>query len=120
MDNQSRDRTARAEAREQEANRHSRIMARDAGLSLIGRANRWMVTGAVGVTGAVSLYASHAFHPQRHSSAARTGTTASAASATQTSTGSTATSTDPSGLSAPQSAPVPASAAPSPVVSGGS
>jgi hypothetical protein len=36
--------------------------ARDAGLDLIRRANRWLIVGAVALTGGVSLAAAHAFH----------------------------------------------------------
>jgi hypothetical protein len=36
--------------------------ARDAGLALIRRANRWMVAGAVAGTGLISVAAANAFH----------------------------------------------------------
>jgi hypothetical protein len=122
VDTQSRDRAARAAARERDVNRDHRIVARDAGLDLISRANRWMVAGAVGMTGAVSLYASHAFHAAQHHTSAASSRRAASASPTstgQTSTSQTATSTNLS-LTSPQSAPAPAAPAPSAVVSGGS
>lgn len=92
--------------------------ARDAGLELIRRINRWMIAGAIALTGVISLVAARSFH----------GHTASAATSSQasqpSSSGSAASSSDSSGggLSQPAQAPSSSSgsSAPAPVVSGGS
>jgi hypothetical protein len=38
------------------------IRAREAGLALVSRVNRWLITGAVVATGAVSVAAARSFH----------------------------------------------------------
>jgi hypothetical protein len=121
MENSSSNRNPPTPGRERDLTRRGRIMARDAGLDLISRTNRWMVAGAIGVAGAVSLYASNAFHPQT----ARSATSAPASSATQSSTNPTQSSTNPSQTSTnpglqSSTAPVQATPAPAPVISGGS
>jgi hypothetical protein len=91
--------------------------ARDAGFALIGRINRWLIAGAVVVSGAISLATAKSFHG--HS-------TAGAASAARPSTGSSVSSSGDDGSSAsgglqqPAQAPAPTPAPSAPVVSGGS
>lgn len=86
--------------------------ARDAGLELIRRINRWMIAAAVALAGMISLVAARSFH----------GHTASAATSSQSSQSSNSSSSNSSGggLSQPSQAPSPAQSAPAPVVSGGS
>lgn len=92
-----------------------RVNARERGLVLVSRINRWMIAGAVALTGVVSLVASQSFH----------GRTLSRASAvSQSSSGSSASGGGSSGsIQQPAQAPssMPAPVVPSaPVVSGGS
>jgi hypothetical protein len=91
--------------------RRNAVNARDAGLDLIGRINRWMVAGAVVVTGAVSVAAAKSFHG--HS------TTGSASTATQSSGSAGSSSNSGSGLQQPPSAPSVAGPASAPVISSG-
>src|SRR5690348_405062 len=91
--------------------------AREAGLELIRRVNRWLIAAAVAAAGLFSLLAAHAFHGH----AVATGRPSSSSSAVSPASGSgVAQSAGGSGLQAPAQAPAPAPAAPSPVVSGGS
>jgi hypothetical protein len=113
MSKRSSDRRQAALERERNAAQRGRVVARDAGLDLVGRATGWLAAGAIAVAGAVALYASHAFHPHQP-----------AVSVTQSSPASSATSssaspiqTSASGVAA--AAPPPPTAS-SPVVSGGS
>jgi hypothetical protein len=97
--------------------RRNDVNTRDRGVALIGRVTRWLVAGAVVLSGAISLAAAKSFHG--HS-------TSSASSAPQSSSGSSAASASGSGSSsssdlqqpvqAPSAAPSPAA----PVASGGS
>jgi len=93
--------------------------ARDAGLRLISRINRWLITGAVALTGMIALVTEHAFQAA-HPAASAVNSSASSAVAPQPSGGDDGSSSG-SGLQQPAQAPTPAPAAPSaPVVSGGS
>jgi predicted aconitase with swiveling domain len=92
------------------------ITARDRGLALISRVNRWLITGAVGISGLISIAAAHAFHGR---------TLGGSTAVIQRSRGSTHGAG--SGLQQPAGAPVaspapapPAASAPAPVVSGSS
>ena len=90
------------------------IAARDAGLALISQIRRWLVAGAVMLSGAFSLLAAQAFHGHAR------GAGASAAGAL-TAAGQNAGSGDEgSGLQQPAARPAPAPASRAPVVSGGS
>ncbi|MGO9972130.1 MAG: hypothetical protein ACLP01_04820 [Solirubrobacteraceae bacterium] len=84
---------------------------RDAGLDLIRRGNRWLVAGAVGLAGVVSLAAAHAF-PGRTITSGVASAVSGQAQPQQGSSGS--------GLQSPSQAPGVALPAPSAVVSGGS
>ncbi len=92
------------------------VTAREQGLALISRINRWLIAGAVGVAGLLSLVAAHAFH----------GHSANASPAARTAAPQSQPQSQPSGddsgggLQQPAQAPAPAPAAPAPVVSGGS
>ena len=91
---------------------------RDEGLTFVGRANRWMISGAVILAGGVSLITAHAFHAHAAgSSAAQRSPAGSQTPATGQQSGD-----DGSGapLQSPSQAPSVAPAAPAPVVSGGS
>ncbi len=95
------------------------VNARDAGMALISRINRWLIAGAIGLSGLISLVAANAFHGR---------TVASSSSAASASSGGSAASqsqsqpqSQGSGLQQPSSTPAPApTPAPSPAVSGGS
>lgn len=95
------------------------IQAREAGLGVVARANRWMVSAAVALAAGLTALTAHAFHAR-----AATGTASAAASSASaaTSSGATASSGDDSApLQAPAAAPQPAPQVPvAPVVSGGS
>jgi hypothetical protein len=94
--------------------RRSAFDARDAGFAMIGRINRWLVAGAVVLSGAISLAAAKSFHG--HSTAG-----ASSAAARRSSSAGSESGTSSGGFQQPAQAP--SSAAPSssaPVVSGGS
>lgn len=90
------------------------VAAREAGLELIRRFNRWLIVAAVAAAGMFSLLAAHAFHGRT----VTTGGASSNSSALSSAGGSK--SAGGSGLQAPAQAPAPAQAAPAPVVSGGS
>jgi hypothetical protein len=93
------------------------VTAREAGLELIRRLNRWLIAGAVAAAGLLSLLAAHAVH-------GHTVTTNGAASSTASPSGSSSphssSNVGGAGLRAPAQAPAPAQPAPAPVVSGGS
>jgi hypothetical protein len=85
------------------------VMARDAGLRRISAVTRWLTVGIVGLSGALALIASQAFHGRTVSNASA----ASSLSAGQTSSAAS------EGLSPATVTPTPTPAAPV-VVSGGS
>jgi hypothetical protein len=121
------------------------VSARDAGLALIARINRWLIAGAITLTGVISIAAAKAFHGRTVSTSAATSAPSQPASQSQPSTssntgsgntgsgntgsgntgsgntgsGNTGSGNTGSGLQQPASAPAPAPA-PSPAVSGGS
>jgi hypothetical protein len=90
---------------------------RDAGLALIGQINRWMIAGAVALSGVISIVAARSFHGHTTSSSSAVSQPASSSSST-----SSGSSSSGGGLSQPSQAPSSASvpSAPAPVVSGGS
>jgi hypothetical protein len=95
------------------------VGAREVGLGLIRRINRWLIAGAVAAAGLFSLLAAHAFHGHTVTAG---GASSSAALPSGSPSGipQSASSAAGSGLQAPGQAPAPAPAAPAPVVSGGS
>jgi hypothetical protein len=95
--------------------------ARDAALALVSRLNGWLITGAIAVSGLLSLVAAHAFHgPTASAGGAAAGSTAGSQPAPQGSTDDGSGGGSSSALQQPAQAPSSAPAAPSPVVSGGS
>jgi hypothetical protein len=99
-----------------------RASLRDHGLELVARANRWLIAGAVAVTGGVALLADHAFHARaatRTSASAHQAAAGSTGTATTGTTGTGTTGTATTGTSTAV-APAPASPSPGAVVSGGS
>jgi hypothetical protein len=84
--------------------------ARDAGLALVSRINRWLIAGAVTLTAVFSAFAAHTF--RGHGVAlAGTGVTHHSHRRDDEPGG---------GLQHPAQAPAPAQPSPAPVVSGGS
>jgi hypothetical protein len=78
--------------------------SRDRGLVLLSRINRWLIAGAIGFSGVLSVAAANAFHGHQGSQSSPSRTEGSQSS-----------------LQQPAQAPSPAVApAPSPAVSGGS
>jgi len=104
--------------------RQAGINARDAGLELIGRVNRWMIAGAVAASGLVSLVASQSFHGRTVSSGTASGASSSQSSSSSSGSSSNSGSTSSAGGTAiQQPAQPPSTASPvgsAPVVSGGS
>ncbi len=99
------------------------MTARDAGLALISRINRWLIAGAVAFSGLISLAAAHAFHGRSLTSSGHsTGQSGSVQPSAPPATGGGSGSGDSgTALSQPAAPPTAAPAAPSaPVVSGGS
>ena len=94
------------------------VIARDAGLELIRRVNRWLIAAAVAAAGMFSLLAAHAFHGHTVTSGGAS-STSSAVSPAGSPSGAPQSAGGPA-LQAPAQAPAPAPAAPAPVVSGGS
>jgi hypothetical protein len=93
------------------------VTARENGLALISRINRWLIAGAVALSGAISVAAASAFHgrtrTQGHQTAVTNGGAGSSQRASNTTSGG--------GLQPPAQAPAPVQApASGPVVSGGS
>jgi hypothetical protein len=90
--------------------------ARERGLALVSRANRWLIAGAVAASGLISVAAANAFHGRtRGTGAARTAT---GRVSTKASTGAR---TGTASLKPPAQAPAPAaSSGGGGVVSGGS
>ena len=104
--------------------RNPSIGARDRGLALISRINRWMIAGAVGLTGLISLIASQSFHgrtltsrPVSAGSSSAGSSASSASGGTSQGSGSASAIQQPAQSPSPAPAPVTPSA---PVVSGGS
>lgn len=99
------------------------IDIRDRGLALASRANRWLIAGAVGLSGLLSVAAANAFHGRSHSvgsqSASGSSANGQASSASNTGGGGNSAADNGGGLQ-PVQAPAPAQPAPAPVVSGGS
>jgi hypothetical protein len=94
---------------------------RDAGLWLIGRINRWMISGAIAISGLLSFVAAHAFHGHTSTAGSAAASSSAAGGGSSGSSGSGASSGSGGSLQQPSQAPAPATAAPSPpVVSGGS
>jgi hypothetical protein len=104
--------------------RNASINARDRGVALISRINRWMIAGAVALTGVVSLVASQSFHGHTVSSTSGSSSSSATGSGSSSSAGAGVVSPSNSGgsIQQPAQAPsVPTPAIPSaPVVSGGS
>jgi hypothetical protein len=94
------------------------VIAREAGLKLIRRVNRWLIAAAVAAAGMFSLLAAHAFHG--HAATTGAASSSSSASAPAGSPSGVPQAADGSGLQAPAQAPASAPASPAPVVSGGS
>ena len=104
------------------------VRARDAGLRLAARLNRWVVGGAVAVAGALTALTAHSYHA--HAATARTtaasatrgagASGAGATSATLPPAGATSAPEPDAGAQPPASVPVPAPTQVAPVVSGGS
>lgn len=93
------------------------ITTRDRGLALISRLNRWLIAGAVGLSGVLSVAAEHAFHGHTRSASSQSaGASGSATRQMPSASGGGGSLQQPAQV--PTSAPEPA--APSPVVSGGS
>lgn len=95
------------------------IAARDAGLALASQIKRWLLAGALTLSGLFSLLAAQAFHGHVRTASARTSSSGSAAHTNRAGGDEGAGLQQPA--SAPASAPAAAApAAPAPVVSGGS
>ena len=94
--------------------------AREAGLEMIRRVNRWLIAGAVAAAGLFSLLAAHTFHEHTVGASASSNSSAVSPSAPSSGAPQSSSSSAGSGLQAPAQAPSPAPAAPAPVVSGGS
>ena len=104
------------------AARSRRAYARDLGLDMISRANRWLISGAVILTGGVSALTWHAFHAHAATPAATRGVAPQSSGASNSSDDGSSSTTP---LQAPSQAPAAASPAPAPApapapVSGGS
>jgi hypothetical protein len=96
------------------------MTARDAGLALISRINRWLIAGAVAFSGLISLAAAQAFHG-RSLSTAGSSASPSSSSSPQAPVSNSGGGGDGTALSQPAAPPAAAPSAPSaPVVSGGS
>lgn len=104
------------------------VRARDAGLRLATRLNRWVVGGAVAVAGALTALTAHSYHARaaavRPTAASATrgagASGAGATSATLPPAGATSAPEPDAGPQPPASVPVPAPTQVAPVVSGGS
>ena len=93
------------------------VTARERGLALISRVNRWLIAGAVGLSGLISLAAAHAFHGRTLSGGGSPLAASPTLPQSQTPAGDDGGG---GGLQQPAQAPAPAAAAPSAGVSGGS
>lgn len=89
------------------------VLARDAGLRRISAVTRWLIVGVVGLSGALALIASNAFHGRTISNTSAASSVSSPSSQVAPSAGSSG------GLSPANVTPTPTPAAPV-VVSGGS
>ncbi len=96
------------------------IAARDAGLALASQIKRWLLAGALMLSGLFSLLAAHAFHGHLRGETARASSGASSSSASSAASTAQSSSDDGGGLQQPAATPAPATQAPAPVVSGGS
>ena len=94
-----------------------RVSAREAGLALAARANRWMISGAVILAGGLTAVTAHAFH-QRSAPAVRSATPAVRPGVPSPASGEENNGAPLQAPSAPP-APAPQTASPAPV-SGGS
>ncbi len=99
-----------------------KVNLREYGFELVARVNRWLLAGAIAITGGVALLADHAFHSVRRTSEAVSAKRATVNGASSAAASASATSTVGGGGSAvgAASAPTPAAPSPSAVVSGGS
>jgi len=92
--------------------------ARDAGISLIARINRWTITAAVALSGVISYVAEQSFHGHTRSGSVSVSQSTQAPSSAPAASGGGALQP---AAQPPTSAPSAAqSSAPAPVVSGGS
>jgi hypothetical protein len=90
---------------------------RDAGLALISRVTRWLIAGAVALSGFISIAAANAFHG--HTVSARSAPASNSATIGQAH--SQPPPVNDQSLQQPEAAPAPSPApTPAPVVSGGS
>lgn len=97
------------------------VRARERGLSLLKRANRWLIGLAVVLAGALTGLTAHAFHSSSTASAQTTPTSPSQPSGSEGSGGGASAPGLQSPASPPAgSSPAPAPAPAPPVVSGGS
>jgi hypothetical protein len=88
--------------------------ARDAGLALISRINRWVLAASIGLAGVIALVAEHSFHGHTATAAASTSQSQSSGSSASNSTGDSIQQPTQAPSSAAPVAPAPV------VVSGGS
>jgi hypothetical protein len=98
------------------------VNARDAGLRLIARINKWMIAGAVALSGLISVAAARSFHGHTTTAASSASQPSQASSTSSSGSGADGSSANGGGLQQPAQAPSSAAApaAPAPVVSGGS
>lgn len=101
------------------------VTARDAGLALVSRINRWMIAGAIALSGVISLIAQQAFHghtvnASNASSAASNASNAASSAASAPSSSSSGSSSLQQPAQAPAPAPSSSSSSSGGVVSGGS
>lgn len=96
------------------------VSTRDRGLGLVSRINRWLIAGAVGLSGVISVAAANAFHGHHRAQSSHS-SAVSGVQQQQSSGGGGGDSTGSGSLQQPAQAPAPA---PTPagggVVSGGS
>lgn len=95
------------------------VQARDAALSLVARANRWLIAAAVLVAGGLTALTAHAFHAKAATTTPQSSSALPQAALSQDNSGSGNTGS----VAPPSSAPAPVNPAPmpvAPVVSGGS
>lgn len=95
---------------------------RDRGFALVGRLNRWLIAGAIALSGGLSVAAANAFHGRTRGQRAAAAVSHNSSSSTGPSSNSSGrASNSGGGLQAPAQAPSSSPAAPSGgVVSGGS
>ena len=91
--------------------------ARDAGLTLIRRINRWMIASAIALSGIVSVAAAKGFNGR--STTTSTQTTQSQSTPSPAPSSSSPSDNSGSGLQQPAQAPAPAPAPQGPAVSSG-